>query len=100
MFEEYNGWTNRETWAFNLHWQNDEGLHGMIIDFATRYVLRNEDTSNFGLGEAVIEYVQERWQDLWADSQETDMDRNWQQDVGSVWRVDAVETGDCVRDCL
>ena len=25
--DEYNGWTNRETWATALHIDNDEGLH-------------------------------------------------------------------------
>lgn len=27
MTDEYNGWTNRETWATALHIDNDEGLH-------------------------------------------------------------------------
>lgn len=27
MSDEYNGWTNRETWAVALHIDNDEGLH-------------------------------------------------------------------------
>lgn len=27
MSDEYNGWTNRETWATALHIDNDEGLH-------------------------------------------------------------------------
>jgi hypothetical protein len=26
MCEEYNGWTNRETWGLALHIDNDQGL--------------------------------------------------------------------------
>ena len=32
MCEEYNGWTNRETWAVALWLDNDQGLHEMATD--------------------------------------------------------------------
>jgi hypothetical protein len=32
--QEYNGWTNRETWATALHIDNDEGLLTPILEVA------------------------------------------------------------------
>ena len=29
-FEDYNGWTNRETWAVKLWYGDDETLHGIV----------------------------------------------------------------------
>lgn len=34
MSEEYNGWTNRETWATMLHIDNDQSLHEIAMDYA------------------------------------------------------------------
>lgn len=34
MCEQYNGWTNRETWATALHINNDEGLLSPILEVA------------------------------------------------------------------
>lgn len=34
MNTEYNGWTNRETWATALHINNDEGLLSPILEVA------------------------------------------------------------------
>ena len=40
--QEYNGWTNRETWATMLHIDNDEGLLTPILEVAQRH----ENTRN------------------------------------------------------
>lgn len=32
--EDYNGWTNRETWATNLWIENDRGLYEFAIGYA------------------------------------------------------------------
>jgi hypothetical protein len=34
MSEEYNGWSNRETWATALHINNDQGLLETALDYA------------------------------------------------------------------
>jgi hypothetical protein len=34
---EYNGWTNRETWATMLHIDNDEGLLLPLLEVAQRH---------------------------------------------------------------
>jgi hypothetical protein len=56
--QEYNGWTNRETWATMLHIDNDEGLllplldvtqnHENVRDLATEIeAFITEDVLNF-----------------------------------------------------
>lgn len=37
MTMEYNGWTNRETWATMLHIDNDEGLLLPLLEVAQRH---------------------------------------------------------------
>lgn len=57
--EEYNGWTNRETWACALHLSNTEWLYGLALAYA-----RQDEW-----GGALAEWVMVG-------------------DVGSLWRVD------------
>lgn len=30
--DKYNGWTNYETWLVNLHFSNDQGIYGTIVE--------------------------------------------------------------------
>jgi hypothetical protein len=39
---EYNGWTNRETWATMLHIDNDEFLLDTALDFAKQQLEETE----------------------------------------------------------
>lgn len=45
MCESYSGWTNRETWAFMLHVNNDESLqdwaHQYVADYISDYDLED-----------------------------------------------------------
>lgn len=59
MSEEYNGYANRETWAFNLHWQNDQGLYTWVLESA-QGVIDNATyppVSDTYLGEQVVRIV-------------------------------------------
>ena len=42
MTEEYNGWSNRETWATALHINNDQALYEMAQDY-TRLEIEGHD---------------------------------------------------------
>lgn len=37
MNEEYQGWTNHETWATMLHIDNDQGLYFPLMEVAKQY---------------------------------------------------------------
>jgi len=96
--ETYEGWKNRETWAFNLHWSNDEGLYHMVRDFAADWTRHNDEgqgSDDYDLGKAVIEYVRETLDEFGGEGAKMIND-----EVGSWWRVDEAETGAAVRESL
>ena len=53
--QEYNGWSNRETWATKLWIDNDQGLYYHAQDMAGGY--GNEDKR--GLADALEEWITE-----------------------------------------
>jgi hypothetical protein len=93
--DEYQGWANRETWAFNLHWQNDHGLYLFTLDNARDYVRQHPEHSDRALGEHVVAYLEEELPELSPELWE-----NMRSDVGSFWRIDHAETGAAVRESL
>lgn len=107
--ETYNGWANRETWAFNLHWQNDQGLYNETLEQAGGFVQRKsiashaaEAPSDRDLGEYVVDYW-EHVADEYEDEYGTRMPevlRMFFREVGSFWRVDRAEVGAAVRESL
>jgi hypothetical protein len=60
--QEYQGWTNRETWAAMLYIDNDEVLLEIAMDY-TRIALHNEKDSEeltaYYLGEQLSQWIQE-----------------------------------------
>ena len=87
--EEYNGWTNRETWALNLHITNDQGLDEMARE-------RVAGLDTFRAAEALREWVENDLLALSSYEEEYGTPPNREllmmaQDVGSVWRVDWIE---------
>lgn len=93
--ETYQGVKNRETWAFNLHWENDQGLYNMIQDYARTVLRGDEEMTDAELGGRIIEYVKEMWREF-----PTGGIAMWRDEVGSVWRVDEESVGESVREAL
>ena len=105
--ETYNGWKNRETWAFNLHWQNDQGLYSVTLDEAREWMkdyplIAEADQTGSHLGEAVVTY----WRDV-IDSYGGEFGTGlpvvlamMRDEVGSWWRIDYAEVGAAVRESL
>jgi hypothetical protein len=79
MCEEYNGWTNRETWATSLWLNNEQALQEQVTDQA-------REASNLGV---FADYIEEMISDLF--------DENWEglkamrNDIGSLYRVNWIE---------
>jgi|TARA_Y100000034_G_scaffold131991_1_gene193928 hypothetical protein len=85
MTEEYNGWSNRETWAANLHMTNDPGwdeaMRDAVIEshlggdakYATADVIKGvfEEVVDGDIAFEVVEMIL--------------------RDVGSMWRINWVE---------
>ena len=105
--ETYNGYANRETWAFNLHWQNDQGLYNETLSVAREYIANGneDDRTDYRIGELVVEY----WRELMDSDVFTDdagvrhLTRDLQMfrdEVGSWWRIDYAEVGAAVRESL
>ena len=44
---EYNGWTNYETWLVNMWIDNDEGAHDMWIERANEALAATDDSLDF-----------------------------------------------------
>lgn len=105
--ETHNGYANRETWAFNLHWQNDQGLYNMTLERAQGYLdglSARREVTDYELGEDAVAY----WQDTignWRNvSAAEDAFANtlamFRDEVGSWWRIDYAEVGAAVRESL
>ena len=59
--EEYNGWSNRETWATNLHITNDQYLYETAIDY-TKQEIEGHDKAEvinpYHLGETLRDWIE------------------------------------------
>lgn len=102
MDERCNGWANRETWAFNLHWQNDQGMYNETLEYARAYHADYATMDDAYLGRVVVDY----WRNL-LDTYEDELGaplpeglRMFDREVGSWWRIDCAEVGAAVREAL
>jgi len=62
MNEEYNGWTNRETWATKLHIDNDQALYEIALDYARQEIAghdEGEEINSYHLGETFESWITE-----------------------------------------
>jgi hypothetical protein len=61
MCEEFNGWTNRETWAMNLWLENDEGIYNEMNGLVREEVEGHDEgevINPYYLGERLQEWVE------------------------------------------
>ena len=87
--EEYNGWTNRETWAVILPLSNKQDWYQGAIDAVAKQLHDEPDTSPVYMGDVLRQY----WDyDIFCDP---DLELEWEvlvlRDVGSEWRVNWTE---------
>ena len=98
MCEEYNGWTNRETWATALHIDNEQGFTNTASEKIQESFLEDMDKDKAdgwqdGLTSATLEiqeWVEEMLSFSYWDEHGLEMPDNIKRmkaDVGSLWRV-------------
>ena len=92
MNDNYNGWSNRETWAANLWLTSDYGLYSMVNDWVDDLRLDydlGEDDPAFVVADDLANRLSQFFDDVaageWGHSDEL---RAMLYDVGSLWRVD------------
>jgi hypothetical protein len=81
MCEEYNGWTNRETWATVLHLNNEQGLYETVRDWAVSNWEEDESEAVTVLSESIEDFVTELVESDW------DGVKFMRSDIGSLYRV-------------
>lgn len=101
MSDEYNGWTNRETWAFWLHVTNDQGMYHETREAASSFLEVHGGASDRAVGE----YVVDQWRELLEELETAsgglgDGLRAFRDDVGSWWRIDHAEIGAAARELV
>ena len=88
MEQEYEGWSNRETWATALHIDNDQVLLEMALEYASN-VIENYGESHhlYYLGEYLKNWLED---DLLTLDNIKGNYRLWLMltDIGSLYRVD------------
>lgn len=92
--QEYNGWTNRETWATMLYIDNDQGLYETAKDYAVTALEEHsgeESEARYCLAETL-----ENWFDTLAgDFTELSFEvYSMLRDIGSLYRVNWREIAD------
>ena len=86
MCIEYNGWSNRETWAAALWINNDQGMYEAFVE-AGKY----EDTV-LDLSQAIEGYITDELS--FESVSENRILFDMMQDIGSLYRVDWYEIAD------
>lgn len=93
---EYNGWTNRETWAANLWIDNDQALYELAQDYA-KQELEGHDTGEeinpYHLGETIRSWFEDDLLTLENIAGNQAL-FNMLTDIGSLYRVNWREIAD------
>ncbi len=91
--EEYNGWSNRETWAAALHIDNDEGSYTYAREIAKEY------PNKYQFADALRRWVEDMIEAVYHEPSEAcEWARLAAKDIGSLDRVDWQEIADGILD--
>jgi len=88
MEKEYNGWTNYETWAVKLHWDNNEGDNKFFNTEARAFKNHNKSV---GLFADWLKAQAEEIQESVLNGTATEEAKMFIKDAGSLWRVNWIE---------
>jgi len=95
MCQEYNGWTNRETWAVNLWLDNDRGLYETVQELAKHTDCCTEPLM------CLEESLEALFDDAFADIAEISQEGlTMLKDIGSLYRVNWREIAENILEEL
>lgn len=103
MCEEYNGWTNRETWAAALWIDNDRGLYETVQDMAKTSLEEHSGEEWDGISPigCFAESIESLFDDIFADIAEmSDDSLTMLKEIGSLYRVNWREIATYILDEL
>ena len=61
--EEYNGWTNYETWLMDLNLTNEQGIYNDVRDLIQE-IRDNDDMENWDIAQELKQYIEDTyWHD-------------------------------------
>lgn len=102
MSETYSGWTNRETWAFMLHVNNDQGMQEDTLRAVSEALAENPEMMDYELGDSATSHWRDaidNWSEIYGGPLPEAM-RMFDREVGSWWRLDLDEIGRALREDL
>lgn len=100
--ENYNGWTNRETWAVMLHINNDQWLLETALDYARQEVAGHdsgEEINSYHLGQTIKNWIEDDLLTLENIAGNEDLFLMLT-DIGSLFRVNWQEVADSLLEGL
>ena len=86
--ETYEGWSNRESWAVKLHWDNTEIDQNFFMHHAKQHREKKLEAYVFA------DFLKAQAEDIYHEVFEghgTEAGKLFVQDVGSLWRVNWLE---------
>lgn len=84
--QDYNGWSNRETWATMLHIDNDQVLHETAMDYTQQELEQHGEQARYELAQTLQNWIEE---DLLTRENIAGNEGLWLMltDIGSLYRV-------------
>ena len=96
--ENYNGWSNRETWATALHIDNDQGFYNYrceLVELARTYGRKNahrclteENATHIFLQKSLRTWIECLFESYFEEPKNNKKIGLMVQDIGSLWRVE------------
>jgi hypothetical protein len=91
MDTDYNGWSNRETWATNLWLENDRGLYYTVQEMMQEAILSKEE-DEYACSTCLAENLEALFDESFSDIEEmSQTGLNMLRDIGSLYRVNWYE---------
>ena len=100
--DTFNGWSSRETWAFVLHIDNDQGLQEWAREL-TEELVECHGTTAFNLvGERIVAGVEYLVHEMLLEGSPLAAESALMilRDVGSFWRIDLSEVGEAMIEAV